>query len=252
MAPAARDQHFIGKTPPMRILPTSKVGKVDFCLAKTQAWLHNAADIGVTVPDVEALTALALEARAAIEAAQVAMNAARAAVLAQDIAVAQAAKRASQMILTIKAKAASSPLPEHVLSLALLPVSAQPTAATAPGPATKIKTTLQPTGEIELSWTARNSAAATGGLFRVYRQIAGQRGLTLIGHAPGTSSRKRRMTFVDSTLTSNDARGAAYLLEPVRGGKVGTPGPMVCVQFGRMVEQAPTIATAAVPSRRAA
>lgn len=216
----------------MTIIPKSKSAQVQFCENHIHAWADHAARLGLSEAQIAAFEAATTAARAAYEAARIAMDAAKSAVLEQDLAIAEAVRQARGLIKVIKGTAATSDDAGDVMVAARLPMDAQPTAYTAPGRATDVQFTLLSGGEVEVSWEATNASATSGGGFRVERKLERDAAYQFIGLSHGTTKRKRRMSFTDTRLTPEDARGVIYRLTPVRGAKVGEQGSGLVVQFG--------------------
>lgn len=240
----------------MRTLPVTHAGQVNFCRTHVQPWLHNAAEIGLSHEDAEDFHQLTKAAEDAVLAAQAARNAAEAATLRQNDAIRTLTRRAAKLMLAIRARAALSERPDVVLNLAELPSPKERALAKPPEQPTLVALTLTTEGTIEISWSAKNAASGTGGRFDIYRSTIGPDGrpsaFTLLGSTHGTTARRRRMRFIDASLTSADAPGAAYTIEPHRGGKVGKRSYPTSLQFGRRIVESRAVQPLTSAPRRAA
>lgn len=240
----------------MGIIPQSKVERVEFCEAHAPVWNLNAAAIGLTAAQATAFKNLTSAARTAYDAAQAAKLSYRAAVTAQDAAIAAAVSGlggASDLIRIIKGFAENSADPAAVYALAQLPPPAPPVPLPAPGVPTNIGVTLEPSGAVTLSWDAADAAAGTGAYFNVSRKLPGQTAFTLVGGSPGTNSESRRMSFTDFTVpTSAAGAGAQYIIQGRRGARSGEMSEAITVQFGIEGNGAFSIAGASQPLKRAA
>src|SRR5688572_15987493 len=108
----------------MRVLPVSKVGRIQFCETHVGPWGGAAAQIGTTsaaVTDLEVKTAAA---RAAYRAREAAYNAARAATLDYDLAVRAMTDAAADILKQVRAKAATAG--NGVYALAAIPAPMAP------------------------------------------------------------------------------------------------------------------------------
>src|SRR5688572_4375146 len=134
----------------MSLVPSSRIGKVEFYENHMAPWTANAVAIGSSAPEVTALGTKVTAARAAYLAQQEAADAARAATLAFHEAAAAMADAGADVIKKIRAKAATDG--NNVYVLAQIPAPATPSPAPPPGTATDFSVQLLQDGSLKLAW----------------------------------------------------------------------------------------------------
>ena len=205
----------------MGVMPTSKVGKIEFCENHITPWTTNAVAIGTTAGAVTALGTLTTAARAAFNAQQVAFDAARDATNNFNLAVAAMNNAAVDIIKQVRAKAATAG--NGVYSLASIPVPATPSPIAPPGQPFEFKVILDSSGALQLKWKCNNPAGSTGTIYQVWRRIGGSGEFIYQG---GTGTRD----FIDATVPAGSAQ-VTYQIQGVRSTTVG-PWAQFNVNFG--------------------
>lgn len=207
----------------MSVVPSRDVDAIQFFEAHVPIWLSQAANVGLTVGQVNGLDTVVKDARIALTAQIAAKEAAKASTTALRNAVFAMRGNGSDLIRTIKAFAATSGNP-NVYAIAEIPPPAPPSPAPPPGQPTTFKVELTPSGAIMLSWKAVNATASSGVYFSIRRKLSGEGAFTLIGN---TGSK----TFVDDTITQG-TNGATYIIRGYRGVNPGPESEQLSVQFG--------------------
>ena len=205
----------------MAVVPDSRVDKISFFENHSAAWSTNAVAIGTTSGAVTALGTLTTAARAAYNAQQVAIDAARAATLTFNNAVDAMGSAGSDVILQIRAKAATAG--DGVYALAQIPAPATPSPRPAPGVPTGFAASLGGDGSVTLTWKCANPPRCTGTIYQVYRRVGGEGEFTYIGGAG-------KKEFVDATLPAG-AGQVTYQVQGVRSTAAG-PWAQFNVNFG--------------------
>lgn len=168
-----------------------------------------------------------LGARAAYNAQQVAIDAARAATLTSNSSVAAMRTSAGDTIRLIRAFAETQPDPNAVYALANIPAPATPSPRPAPGTPDNFRVELTNSGAIVLKWRCRNPAGTSGTVYHVSRRIGGVGEFTDLGTI-GTR------TFTDDTVPSSAAtQGVVYVVQAQRGDLYGEPSLPLTVTFGQ-------------------
>lgn len=209
----------------MSVVPTSRLGKIEFYEAHIAPWSANAANIGLTPGAVTTLTTLTTAARTAYNAAESARNAAKAATQAFYEAVRAMHSNpgaGADMIDTIRNYAESKNQP-NVYTLAQIPPPAAPAPVGPPGTPFDFVVTLLQSGALQLRWKCRNPSNSQGTLYEIMRKTPGSDGFVFIG-ASGAK------TFTDDTLLSGD-QPAQYMITAVRSTQRGDPAQFI-VNFG--------------------
>jgi hypothetical protein len=205
----------------MAVVPDSRVDKISFFENHSAAWSTNAVAIGTTSGAVTALGTLTTAARAAYNAQQVAIDAARAATLTFNNAVDAMGSAGSDVILQIRAKAATAG--DGVYALAQIPAPATPGPRPAPGVPTDFAVSLDGDRAVSLRWKCANPAGCGGTIYQVYRRVAGEAEFAYVG---GAGTKK----FTDATLPAG-AASVTYQVQGVRSTAVG-PWAQYNVNFG--------------------
>jgi len=205
----------------MPVVPVDKVAKIAFYENHTTPWSTNAVAIGTTATAVTDLTTKTAAARSAYNAQQAAQETAKAATLTLKNAVEAMASAGSDIIKSIRAKAAVTG--DSVYALAQIPAPAAPSPRPAPGTPTDFKVALGADGAVTLNWKCNNPAGATGTMYQVWRRIGATGEFSYLGGS-GTKD------FVDDALPAGSAR-VTYQIQGVRSTAVG-PWAQFNVNFG--------------------
>jgi hypothetical protein len=203
------------------VLPPNALEKVQFCENHTAPWTTNATAIGTTTTAVTDLTTKTTAARAAFNAQQSAQQVAMAATSAYLAAVKTMASAASDIIKSVKVKAATAG--SSVYDLAQIPAPALPSPKAAPGQPTDFTVTLDATGVLNLGWKCPNPVGTSGTIYQVWRRASPTADFTYVG-GTGTKS------FIDATLPAGSA-AVTYQIQAVRSTAVG-PWAQFNVNFG--------------------
>jgi hypothetical protein len=186
------------------VLPDNPASQVQFFKNRAEAWVSEAASIGLSDAQALAVRDLAAAAEAAWRRAYDAREAARMAT--QDWEFAAKALR----------EVGGNAVPR------IRTCSARPDSR----------------GSVVVEWTCGEGAtkgAGFGMFYRVYRAIdGGERVLLDAVGSPGAG--KRTCRFTDTTIPIG-TRTAEYTVTPMRGGGVGPSGPIAMVQFGAVTRK---------------
>jgi hypothetical protein len=208
----------------MGITPNSNLGKVEFYEAHLTPWTNNAAAIGLSLPEVAALTIATTDARAAYNAMIAARDAAKAATQSfySKVSVMHSAPGlGSDMIDTIKNFAQTNDDP-NVYTLAQIPPPASGGVVPPPGTPFDFRVGLRQDGSLELKWKCNNPTGASGTVYEILRSISGG-AMAFVDNAG-------EKLFVDATLPPN-AGPVTYQITGVRTTVRGDPAQFT-VQFG--------------------
>jgi hypothetical protein len=205
----------------MPIVPAAKVDKIAFYENHTAPWSTNAVAIGTTAAAVTDLTTKTTAARAAYNAQQAAQDAAKAATLTLNSAIDAMAAAGAEIILQIRAKAATAG--DSVYALAQIPAPATPSPVGAPGTPTDFSVALDGDGAVKLKWKCANPAGSTGTLYQVWRRTSADGEFVYLGGS-GTKD------FVDETLPAGST-AVTYQIQGVRSTAIG-PWAQFNVNFG--------------------
>lgn len=211
----------------MGIVPSTRLGKIEFYEAHTAPWTANAAAIGLAPASVTGLSAAVTAARAAYNAHVVAQDAAKAATnnfYDKVRAMHAGPGMGSDMIQTIKTYAESKNDP-NVYNLAQIPPPPVPGTVPPPGTPSNFTVGLLQNGSVELRWRCENPAGSGGTIYEVRRRTgtSTEAPFVFVG-AVGTR------TFVDGTIPSG-ASPVAYEITAVRSTTRGAPAQFT-VTFG--------------------
>jgi hypothetical protein len=194
----------------MRLLPKDKAGRIEFCEIRLEPWAERAEAIGTTPEQVAELAMLTEQARQAHAAQSVAYNAARAATLRLDQAIAKMSNTAQGIILQIRSKASRDG--DNVYAQASIPVPEKASPIAMPGRPTRFNAQLQQTGQIKLTWQCKNPRNSQGTIYQVWRSVDGGEPKFL-----GGSGKK---AFVDNTIPPGTAK-VTYRIRAERSTRVG-------------------------------
>jgi hypothetical protein len=198
----------------MRIVPETRLGRLEFYESHIEPWAVDPVSIGLTPEAVADLAARAEAARLAHDAHLAAQEAARAAALRYRSAVHALHAdpgAGADMIQRIKNHAQSTDDP-NVYARARLPAPAPASPAPRPGTPFAFEVDLLQTGALTLSWQCDNPAAGT--VYEITRAIEGGP-FTFIA----TAGERR---FTDDTL-STGATSATYQVTALRSTGRGSP-----------------------------
>lgn len=211
----------------MPIVPTKNLDALIFCEAHTALFLAQAANIGLSSAQATSFKNAVVAGRAAWDARQNAIEAARVATVAMDDALGAMRRSAGDTIRLIKAFAETQSNPNSVYNTAQLPPPAVPSPAGPPGTPTAFKVGLNGDGSITLKWKCTNPAGTTGTVYNVSRRIANQTAFSPLG-AVGVRE------FTDATIPVSAASngGVVYRVQAQRAGDFGEPSEQILVQFG--------------------
>ncbi len=208
----------------MSIVPTSRLGKVEFYEIRISPWASNALAIGLDVSNVTALGTATGAARVAYNEMIAARTASR--VATQNFYDMVSTMHSnpgfgSDMIDTIKNFAQTSD-DDNVYVLAQIPGPTPPGVIPAPGIPFGFRAGLLQDGSVELKWKSSNPPGAVGTVYEIFRSIDGA-AMTYVD----TAGKK---TFTDTTLP--DGCGpVTYRVTGVRSTLKGDPGQFT-VQMG--------------------
>jgi hypothetical protein len=209
----------------MGVVPTSRIGKIEFYEQHLPAWVANAAGIGVAPADLTALSALVTSARASFNAAETARDVSKSSTSLFYSRVANMHDRGAILIKTIKNYAESKNDP-NVYVLAQIPPPADPSPVPPPGQATDFGVTLGGSGELVLSWKAQHPAGSDRVVYFIGRKLPGESTFAIVG-AVGERE------FTDASVPSSAAGvGVTYQVTAQRGQVAGTPSVPITITFG--------------------
>ena len=207
----------------MSVLPSTKVGRIEFCEQRLSPWSSQAVNIGTTAAAVTDLQTKTTAARAKFLAREAAYNAAKAATIDFDLAVRAMTDAAADILKQVRAKAATAG--NSVYALAEIPAPATPSPKPPPGTPTDFVVTLGADGALHLKWKCANPPGATGTIYQVWRRI-GSGGGGEFGYLGGTGTK----SIVDATVPAGSA-GVTYQIQAVRSTVTG-PWAQFNVNFG--------------------
>ncbi|XVJ58669.1 MAG: hypothetical protein HEQ23_04410 [Tepidisphaera sp.] len=208
----------------MGIVPTTRLGKIEFYEAHIAPWTSNAAAVGLLPATVTALATATTQARAAFNAAEAARQAAKTATqnFYDKVRAMHNGPGAGQdMIDTIRLYAETKNDP-NVYTLAQIPPPATPGTTPPPGTPYEFAVGLLQNGAVELKWKCNNPSGTSGTIYEVMRKT-GSGGFVFVG---GTGVR----VFVDETIPAGSAP-VTYQITAVRSTTRGNPAQFT-VNFG--------------------
>jgi hypothetical protein len=205
----------------MSVLPQGKISKVEFCETHNTLWNTNATAIGTTTTAITDLTTKTTAARAAFNAQKIAQDDAKAATLAFNLAVVAMTNAVSDVIKSIKTKAATAG--DSVYTLANIPAPANPGPVGELGTPNKFTVALEVNGALTLKWKNTNPKSASGTVYQVFRRVTADGPFEYLG---GVGSKK----FVDETVPAGSSQ-VTYQIQAVRSSGVG-PWAQYNVNFG--------------------
>lgn len=223
----------------MSVIPTTRIGKVEFYEVHSPVWAAQAAAVGLTTTETAEITQRTEKSRGAYQAMLTARASAKAATEDFYDNVADMASYGAGLMSKIRGFAESTANPT-VYIMAQIPAPATPTPAPAPGKPMDFSVELSESGVIMLKWKCVNPVGTTGTIYEVRRRIGAGSPWTFLG-ATGVKS------FDDDTLPAGST-GVTYEISAVRSTKRGLPGQFN-VNFGvggdgaafARVENVPTV-----------
>lgn len=217
----------------MAVLPGGINDLIQFCETHVAVWAAAPTTIGLTAAQVASLTSATSSARITFNDAQAAREASKAQTQLLAVSAGKMRDQAADLVRQIKAFAELQPTPGAIYAAAQIPEPLPPSPQPAPGIPENIKITLESTGAVTLSWSARYAAASSGAFYNVARRLPGQTGFIPVGGAAGTTTGSRTMSFTDYTIpTSAAGAGAQYVIQGRRGEELGEMSEAIVVQFG--------------------
>ncbi len=205
------------------IVPPSALAKVEFYEVHNAPFSANAVAIGTTAAAVTALNVKTVAARTAYATQQSLHDQAKAATQNFKDAVVAMQQSGSEIIKSIKAKAAVSG--NGIYTLAQLPVPAIPAPVPAPGLPEGFSASLDQLGALTLKWKCVNPPNAAGPVYEIARQI-GTTGNFIVLGLSGVKN------FTDTTLPPGAGSGTvSYRVIAVRSTARGAAG-VFTVRFG--------------------
>jgi hypothetical protein len=154
----------------MATLPDSRKARVEFFEAHNPIWAANFAAIGLTTAQVTTITSLTGAARTALNAADTARNASKAATTTFYNNEGQMSELGGDLIKTIRAFAETTNNP-NVYATAQIPPPAAPTPVPPPAQPSDLSGLIDPFGVITLKWVAQPKGPASGVFFFVERKV---------------------------------------------------------------------------------
>ncbi|MBU6413235.1 MAG: hypothetical protein KGS45_07155 [Planctomycetes bacterium] len=209
----------------MGIVPTTRLGKVQFYESHLDAWSGNAVAIGLTAAQVTNLSELTADARKAYDDAELARIASKSATQAFYDAVRamhNGSGAGADMIDAIRLKAQNTNDP-NVYTLAQIPPPAPPGTTPPPGTPFDFTVGLLQDGAVELKWKCNNPSGTQGTIYEVKRRIGESGAFQFVG-AIGVR------TFIDDTIPSGSSP-VTYQVTGVRSTQRGNPAQFT-VSFG--------------------
>ncbi len=204
----------------MALIPQSINGKIQFFEAHISDWTTNAVAIGSSAPEVAAIAAKTEAARAALVAQETAQETAKTRTSELRQAVDALLDAGSDLIMKVRAKAATDG--DGIYNLANIPPPALPTPKGAPGQCRDFKSVLNADGSVTTKWKCDNPAGATGTVYQLWRQLEGGE-FTYIGGSGGKE-------LTDNTIPAGTS-SVTYQIQAVRSTAVG-PWAQFNVNFG--------------------
>ncbi len=205
----------------MSVLPRDKAQQIEFCESHEAPWSANSAAIGTSAAAITDLTTKTAAARSAYDAQIAAQQAAKAATLTANQAIATMSQATRDILKQIKAKAAIDG--DGVYALAEIPSPATPSPVAPPGTPYAFTVELQQGGTLVLKWKCDNPIGAVGTIYQVYRKALTESNFAFVG---ASGSRK----FIDATVPAG-LTGVVYQIIAVRSTSEEAPG-LFTVNFG--------------------
>ena len=214
----------------MPIVPETRIGKVNFYTAHLPLWRANAAALGLTTAEVDALESATLAAAQAQLAQREAEEAAKAATQTFHNGVAAMQTLGASLLRTIKNRAETLDDPE-LYALAAIPAPRNASRTPPPGIPSQLKVELLATGALRLAWKCNNPDGTTGTLYEIKRRMV-SRGMPRGGENAefvyiGASGVKQ---FIDTSLPPGPTR-VTYQITAIRSTRASHPAQFT-INFG--------------------
>lgn len=201
----------------MPILPSKNLEALMWLQARADDWLENAPAIGLTVGQANAVLTATTQAQTAVNNAESARAASKAATTAQNGAFGTMRDEAQTAINIIKAFANNSPDPATVYSVAQIP----PPSVPLPNPPENpydLRFLLQQTGELEIKWSGSSNGGSA--VYIISRSIQTDPAsppspMSVVGYSGERS-------YVDASIPACTV-AATYSVRAVKG-QYSTPG----------------------------
>lgn len=199
----------------MPLVPENVEQRIAFYTTHLNAWEQHAQEIGLSQQDIDLLREKVAAARAAMLARDIAMETTRSLTAKMHLAVEEMHALGSVDILKVRIKARMEHAPD-VYAKANLPLPRKASPVGVPEKPRAFETQLLADGSVELSWKCRTPGDNGGTIYEVTRRIpmpgatGTDRGAAVI---LGMTSIKR---FVDDSLPAGTAT-AFYEVTPMRG-----------------------------------
>lgn len=203
----------------MAIVPKSIDAKLGFWFSHNTTWTGIEAAIGLTAPMTAELATLLTAAQDARTAQIAAANAAKAATLAMDTAVAALDTYGATLITAIRVKAGQSAEPAEIYVKAELPVPATPTPAGIPPVPTGVTASIDTDGNVDLAWIGSTQYNTS---FKVARRLNGESTWTVIDSVVG-----RKYKDVSVPVGSQSASYKIFALRSAGQSAGSEPGSVV-------------------------
>lgn len=202
-----------------RNLPPQRSAALDWTTERLATWTANAAQIGLAAQTVSAVASAVAQATNLRSAAGSARASSKSATLAYHNAADQALEQVRDLILEVKAFAASTDDPQ-VYVLADLSPKDGPSPTPAPEAPSNVVFTLLPNGSLELKWKGKGPQ---GTFYIIKRRLDGESALSMIATTTDKSFTDNAIPFgTDSVLYQVLAQQTDKVVQ----------GPLVPVQMG--------------------
>lgn len=207
----------------MAIVPDSRIDKVVFYETHLTPWTNNAVAIGLTLPEVAALSIATTDARAAYNTMIAARAAAKAATQSFYTSVSNmhsAPGLGSDMIDTIKNFAQTTDDP-NVYTLAQIPPPADPVPAGPPETPTNVSGIINSDGAVELKW---KGTLASSTFYEILRKLDGELTWTVIDSVGAKG-------YLDNTVPVGTA-SVQYRVRAKRAGFTSAANDPITIRLG--------------------
>lgn len=220
----------------MPVQPDKKLEQIQFAETHWPVWNTVATDIGLSADAVTAIKNATAKAREQYNSAVAARQAARAATLSADNAIASMRGLVADAIKSIRLFAESTNNPD-VYSKAEIPAPQPASPALPPTRPINVSFNIEPGGALKINWS---NAASTPGfddstqnvIYTVRRRVNNQPAFSIIGAVPASRSGRRGFTsFTDDTLAAGSTN-IQYIIAPQRGTLNGPSSDVYTVMLG--------------------
>jgi len=205
----------------MAVVPSSRLGKIEFYESHLAAWAANAEAIGLTPAQVLALQTLVMTARGSWLDAETARESSKASTLNFHTNTDNMAHIGSALLSNIRSFAETSG-DANVYALAQIPAPSTPAPVGPPGQPYELGIGLSQTGAVSLTWKCDNPSGASGTVYEIQRRIGSEsfRFLEIAGER----------AFEDGGIPAGST-GIVYQITAIRG-KTRGPAAQFLVNFG--------------------